>query len=240
MNNKIAAKIAALEATLSNDADVLSVEQRAALNRTLAQLRGNAPIAHDRRSGVCARCGHTFAECASAAACDANLAKSRPTPPVIDVTPIAVEAVPDAATPDPLSRDFVTAGDAFFTFKSATGEHFTFHVERPEKFRGEYFGQVFKGTDNADRRSYKYVGMVNDSTLTLRATNGSKQYGPDSKEFKVLAWALDIVAGRKPLRDGYELRHAEKCGRCGRKLTNPESIRTGIGPECADKLAIAA
>lgn len=76
MTNKTAARIAALEATLANDSDVMTVEQRAEIARAIARLRGNPPVAHDRRSGVCERCGHTFAECVSADTCDRNLAKA--------------------------------------------------------------------------------------------------------------------------------------------------------------------
>ena len=31
---------------------------------------------------------------------------------------------------------------------------------------------------------------------------------------------------------GYKVHHEGKCGRCGRKLTTPESCLRGIGPEC--------
>jgi len=42
----------------------------------------------------------------------------------------------------------------------------------------------------------------------------------------------------QPLIDkGFALHHEGKCGRCGRKLTVPLSIETGIGPECASKMA---
>lgn len=32
-----------------------------------------------------------------------------------------------------------------------------------------------------------------------------------------------------------EVWHEGRCGRCGRKLTVPESIETGIGPDCAKR-----
>lgn len=275
--SKIAARIAALEATLTNDADVISVEQRASINRALAALRGNPPVNHDRRSGVCERCGHTFADCNSADQCNRNLAKSTPpAPTVINVTPVhptkadsnviqipagfvprtkhvdrpvppvppagskVIDAAPvetDSKPTNTVPRVFLTAGKATFTFTSISGEHFTFLVERPEKFRGEFFGSVMKGTDN--ETDFRYVGMVHEASLTIRGTKGSK-FAADSKEFKVFARALDIVAGRKALPAGYSLLRSEQCGRCGRKLTNPTSIDNGIGPECADRLAAAA
>ena len=34
-----------------------------------------------------------------------------------------------------------------------------------------------------------------------------------------------------------EYRFEGKCRKCNRKLTNPDSIDNGIGPECAKKVA---
>jgi hypothetical protein len=34
--------------------------------------------------------------------------------------------------------------------------------------------------------------------------------------------------------------HEGRCGRCGRKLTVPESIESGFGPECASILGLDA
>jgi hypothetical protein len=38
--------------------------------------------------------------------------------------------------------------------------------------------------------------------------------------------------------NGCEVYHEGRCGRCNRKLTVPESIETGLGPECASKLGL--
>jgi hypothetical protein len=49
----------------------------------------------------------------------------------------------------------------------------------------------------------------------------------------------------KNLPDFIEVWHEGKCGKCGRTLTVPSSIESGIGPECmkslskADKRAIS-
>jgi hypothetical protein len=37
-------------------------------------------------------------------------------------------------------------------------------------------------------------------------------------------------------RMGYEIKVSRCCRRCNRKLTTPESIDAGIGPECAGKM----
>lgn len=132
------------------------------------------------------------------------------------------------------SKIFITAGKATFTIsKLATGERFTYRIEKPENFRGDYFGSVMKGSDN--ETDYRYIGMISDRDLALRFTKGSK-FQADSKEARGLAFALAVVAGRKTLPEGYELRRSNHCGRCGRLLTVPSSIDAGIGPDCAEKM----
>ena len=70
---------------------------------------------------------------------------------------------------------------------------------------------------------------------TLRATKGSK-VRPDALSWKVLEWAMKVVYSGKPFPEGYTLKHSNRCGRCGRMLTVPESITDGIGPECRKHL----
>lgn len=55
--------------------------------------------------------------------------------------------------------------------------------------------------------------------------------------------ALSRVADQDEARvSGIEagLRHAKRCLRCGRTLTDPESISRGIGPDCWDRVKGAA
>ncbi len=136
-----------------------------------------------------------------------------------------------------LTPQFVTAGKAIFTATNvARGTRLTFKVEKPEIFRGEFFAAVMKGTDNEN--DYLYVGMVKEGTLFLRETKGSKHHA-GSPEFEGLKLVLSIIAGRRPETPLLDIQHAGKCGRCNRTLTVPESIASGIGPECAEQLGLA-
>ena len=152
-------------------------------------------------------------------------------------TVAAVKPEPVAGTSNSpeISRLFLTAGKATFTLsKLATGERFTYEISKPEPFYGSYFASVMKGSDNES--DYRYIAMMSGSDLRLRFTKGSR-FAPDTKEARGLQFVLDVVAGRKVLPVGFELRRSSKCGRCGRKLTVPSSIDAGIGPECAGKIA---
>jgi hypothetical protein len=145
-----------------------------------------------------------------------------------------VAAKQDSSNSPEISRLFLTAGKATFTLsKLATGERFTYEIAKPENFHGDFFASVMKGSDNES--DYRYIAMMSEATLALRFTKGSR-FAVDSKEARGLQFVLDVVAGRKVLPAGFELRRSTKCGRCGRKLTVPSSIDAGIGPECAEKL----
>jgi len=94
-----------------------------------------------------------------------------------------------------------------------------------------FFGALLTGSDN--EHNYTYMGLVNGEAV--RVTKASK-YAQDSKPVAVLAWALAVVNGKRNLPEGYAIRHEGRCGRCGRTLTVPESIDSGLGPECAGRV----
>ena len=136
-----------------------------------------------------------------------------------------------------ITPQFVAAGQAVFTATNTKrNTRLTFRIERPEQFRGEFFGQVMKGSDNEG--DYTYVGMVKEGTLFLRETKGSK-FHKGSPEFDGLKLVLDIVAGRRPETPLIEIEGSGNCGKCGKRLTVPEHIKAGIGPECAEKLGLS-
>ena len=56
----------------------------------------------------------------------------------------------------------------------------------------------------------------------------------DSKEAKTFAWLWSRLAWSSTL-PGAELWHEGRCGRCGIRLTVPESIARGLGPTCYGK-----
>jgi hypothetical protein len=45
-----------------------------------------------------------------------------------------------------------------------------------------------------------------------------------------------MVWKNQELPGGYKIHHEGRCGKCGRLLTVPESVETGIGPECAKRM----
>lgn len=128
-------------------------------------------------------------------------------------------------------KRFFTGGRATFTVANNKGDHYTFKIGHREETQ-PFFVSLLTGPDNES--SYTYLGIYNPETHGVRLTQKSK-YTEDSTPVKVVRWALRQVVEGKTLPEGYTIQHAGKCCCCGRKLTDPESITLGIGPDCRAK-----
>jgi len=133
-----------------------------------------------------------------------------------------------------ITKDFLTAGHAVFTVSNPKGEHFTYRVSAPADFNDEspiWFVSVLTGPDNT--RNYTYAGLLRDGGV-VHQTGGSN-IGPDATSWKVAVWAIKKVWAGEAFPEGYKVQHEGRCGKCGRPLTDPVSIETGLGPICAGR-----
>jgi len=151
-----------------------------------------------------------------------------------------------------ISKQFVTAGNAIFTVKlseeaakSQNRTHYTFKVRSKDTdelgFQGKknvvYFVSVLTGPDN--NSNYSYIGLLNVQTGELVQTRKSL-WNRENYGFKLLNRVLARLWENNPdaiTAAGFDVYHEGRCGRCGRKLTVPESIESGIGPDCAGMIA---
>lgn len=134
--------------------------------------------------------------------------------------------------------EFILGGKAIFTLRSQrTGEHVTLRARQSE--RGDMF---FIGLMTGDNEfGYSYLGQVAiGAGEKLWYSHGRKStVSADCKQAKAAQWALGhLLNGRMP--QGLEVWHEGQCRACGRKLTMPESIQAGIGPECGARSASKA
>ncbi len=138
-----------------------------------------------------------------------------------------------------VSRNFLLAGKAIFTAQNDKGEHFTFKIAMKKgdpngQFKNDiYFAYLLTGPDNES--SYTYLGVVVPGDVMTVVNR--KQAPATDKARAILNYLFKVVAGVKALPVGYDLKHAGRCGRCGRTLTVPSSIDAGLGPECAQMAA---
>lgn len=144
-----------------------------------------------------------------------------------------------------LTKQFILAGDATFTIECPPEvaanhrPHYTYRVQKVEandRWPEAWFVKTLTGPDNES--SYTYLGKLDPFTSEVKLTAKSCD-GPDAFRYRILnrvlarVWCDDHAAYEEA---GYKLHHEGRCGRCGRKLTVPESVESGIGPECAKKL----
>lgn len=128
-----------------------------------------------------------------------------------------------------ISLEFLTAGRAIFTVSNGRGEHYTYRFTRKRPEDQAFAATVLAGTDNTAFDNYRYVAHVRSQDLKFPVSRDQPQHT------KVLAWALQVIRGVKPLPPGYKIEHAGRCGKCGRLLTDPTSIEAGLGPKCRGK-----
>lgn len=137
-----------------------------------------------------------------------------------------------------VGRDFVLAGNATLTVQTPDTGHRTYRVRHKEadgSFPETWFVSLLTGPDN--EADYTYLGKLDPYTGQVVPTGKSKWREKDAPYpvrllNRILArvWTGDHAAFN---RYGFYLTHSGKCGRCGRTLTVPASIESGIGPECA-------
>lgn len=136
-----------------------------------------------------------------------------------------------------LSR-YILAGKSTFTVHNTeSGGRFTFKVSKPKDGENIWFASVLTGPQNTN--DYTYMGIIRrdpDGTLTVHQTAKSK-VGQDAKSWLTFVWLVQkILIGGSQLPSQVEFLPSGRCCRCGRTLTTPESIKLGVGPECASKL----
>ena len=146
-----------------------------------------------------------------------------------------------------ISKEFVIAGNATYTLalpeqyaaEEQLKPHYTFKVRFKEGNNGygdTFFVSLLTGPDNYV--NYTYLGIL-DPNKGIVKTTAKSCLSSDQLPVRLLNRALTLVWQNNVqpmLEKGFNLHHEGKCGRCGRKLTVPKSIETGIGPECAGRI----
>lgn len=129
---------------------------------------------------------------------------------------------------------FVTAGKAIFTVENNNHEHYTYKVKKGRASPQQTFVDppLFVNVKTSSD-GYTYVGMLVNNQIRL--THKSKMTY-DSRCVKVFNWTMKILNQEKQLPPGYSIQHEGLCCKCGLPLTDPESIRLGIGPICRKML----
>lgn len=125
----------------------------------------------------------------------------------------------------------LTAGNATITLVSeATGTRYTYKVKAAKDKDTLWFVSLLTGPNN--ETDFNYIGIITeaDGRYSFRTTAKSRLTA-DSAPVKAIAWTVANIQGDSMPR-ALQVWHEGCCCRCGRKLTVPSSIASGLGPEC--------
>ena len=145
-------------------------------------------------------------------------------------------------------REFLFAGQAIFTIVSLkSGLRFTYKVRAKKQdveelarrtAAGEvteegfvcHFVNLLRGPDNTT--DFAYLGVLRKPGRFFTTPKSRITQHPASH--KALVWFLEALKTERQDVFGIQLEfcHAGRCGVCGRLLTVPSSVATGIGPVC--------
>lgn len=124
---------------------------------------------------------------------------------------------------------YIMGGHGVVTLKSHTGIHHTYEFKAP-KNRKEGDDTMFVKTLIAGSE-WVYVGMYRNKNFHL--TKASK-FSLQSPIVKGIYFIMKLMFKPGFTDERMHLYHEGICSRCGRPLTNPESIEFGIGPVCRE------
>jgi hypothetical protein len=130
--------------------------------------------------------------------------------------------------------EFALAGKATITVQSQKTEvRYTYSISASEDGNVWFVGLLAGPDNNAD---YAYVGIIT-AEHEFRLTKKSR-LTEESTPVKAFRYTWNAISNQR-LPNGVNVHHEGKCGRCNRKLTVPESIESGFGPECSQKMGMA-
>lgn len=123
---------------------------------------------------------------------------------------------------------FIFAGKSVVTFvNTLTGNRFTYKVKQA-KDSNLFFVSVLTNPEQ-----YSYIGTCVEGNYK----HGKKsQITESAQSVKVFDYMIKKLI-TDTLPDFLEVWHEGFCGKCGKRLTVPSSIVTGIGPDCIKKLS---
>lgn len=129
-------------------------------------------------------------------------------------------------------REYILGGNGIVTLLSPSRKWRTYRFELP-RMKSKYPNGTLFVYVKMKHDHWAYVGMLSDSHQSFRSTRGSR-FSWTSPEYKGALYLTHMMY--KDFETPMKVFHEGVCGVCGRPLTRPKSIESGIGPICRKKL----
>ena len=104
-----------------------------------------------------------------------------------------------------------------------------YDARKVDALKGVRFVKVMTGSDN--ERDFTYLGHIDEKGL-FRLDRRSR-LAETAPSVGAWQWFWGVLRARSEKIDQCEVWHDGKCARCGRSLTVPSSVASGLGPVCA-------
>lgn len=126
-----------------------------------------------------------------------------------------------------LARDYLLAGQAVVTFlNTESGTRFTYKVSA-HKDGEPWFVRVRTGGGEFED-TWAFIGTIfGDSQFRMSRKSTLHSQSPSVLAFTWIWRHIDVLPTK------IEVWHEGHCMKCGRSLSDPESIARGLGPVCA-------
>lgn len=140
----------------------------------------------------------------------------------------------------------IAAGRAILTTESTlTESRYTLRFNRPDEQPGKTRPIWVNQLGGPDDRAWSFLGTIwpaspgSSDPWSFRRSPKSKISEYDTV-FRVCRWMAERLPNRPDeLMEKATWWHEGRCGRCARRLTVPESIESGFGPECSRILGLS-
>lgn len=138
-----------------------------------------------------------------------------------------------AALAQELVIPFMLAGEAYMTFKSLkTDKQFTFKIVKQEKAPNKFYCYVLTGPNNMN--DYTYFGTIYAGMIPQFYFSDKSDLNKATLSVRSFEYVFENLKKGVHIKD-LEIWHMGLCAKCGRPLTDAESIRIGLGPICRTK-----
>ena len=140
---------------------------------------------------------------------------------------------------------FILAGRAILSVVSKkTGLKLTYYISKPKS--GNRVRWVSVREDRLDGQGWGYVGFIIMEPKKNTPYDGPHPFlwgGANKSAFtkgdrrvQGWDWLWRHLCNGGDISDKVDMFHTGMCGRCGRKLVEPSSLRVGLGPVCRTKV----
>jgi len=129
---------------------------------------------------------------------------------------------------------YIRGGNCRITIQNEkTQTHLTYKFKQSKRNPSVYWVSVLSRFDYESEDSYKFLGGYSDE-LSYRYSEKS-QIKATSKSASAIQWFFDKFLKPNAFKAKYptvKVFYQGTCGRCGKLLTHPESLKVGFGREC--------